>query len=224
MTFAKNKLTVAHVKYGYGLEFNCLEALKTVKPDTGYALEVGIADAWKESRSDFEASRRILKKFDWTFSTDYTGTLIPASDGSPIVVEETTENIDMQRLMERNEILYYDSIDLYEDELADHGVAKMDVKIRVMKDYFYILMRYFLRIDQILARVQDVRIFHDVHKDFMLRDFTRKEISLKDADLPVEVLNDPVKLSTVLPLVFEQKHKLVFPSQIFLESDTSGQT
>ena len=120
----------------------------------------------------------------------------------------------MERLKTRDEILYYESIDLYEDELADHGVAKMDVKIRVMKDCFYILMRYFLRVDHIVARVQDVRIFHDKQTDFMLRDFTRREMSLKDTqnDIPVEVLNDPVQLSTRLPLVLEQKHKLIFPA------------
>ena len=60
--------------------------------------------------------------------------------------------------------------------------------------------------------VQDVRLFHHVNSEFMLRDYTRREMSLKNADIPVEVLNDPVKLSTVLPLVIEHKHKLIFPS------------
>ena len=215
MTFPRNKLSITHDKFGYGLEFNCLDALKTVKRnEDGEVLEVGVADAWKEARSDCQFSKRILKKFDWTFGTDYMATLIPASDGNPIIVEDTNQTIDMERLKTRDEILYYESIDLYEDELADHGVAKMDVKIRVMKDCFYILMRYFLRVDHIVARVQDVRIFHDKQTDFMLRDFTRREMSLKDTqnDIPVEVLNDPVQLSTRLPLVLEQKHKLIFPA------------
>jgi len=212
MTFPRNRLVVKHEEHGYGIEFNCLEALKTVRRDEdGQVLEVGVADAWKEARSDCEFSKRILKKFDWTFGTDYQGTLMPSSQGNCISFEKTSETIDMERLKSRDEILFYDSIDLYEDELADHGVAKLDVKIRVMKGYFFILLRYFLRVDHILARVQDVRIFHDFNTDYLLQEVSRREMSLKNTDIPADVLSDPVKLTQRLTLVFQENHKLVFP-------------
>lgn len=129
MTFARNKLVVRH-DAGYGIEFNCMDALQSVRADKlDNELQVGVAGAWQQARSDCEFSKRILNKFDWTFRTDYTGTLLPASDGSEISVENTSEEIDVDRLKQKDEILYYESIDLFEDELADHGVAHMSVKI-----------------------------------------------------------------------------------------------
>lgn len=129
MTFARNKLTVQHEK-GFGIEFNCMDALRSVCPDKSDSeLQVGVASAWQQARSDCEFSKKILNRFDWTFRTEYTGSLIPASDGSPLIVETTSQSIDMERLKRKDEILYYDSIDLFEDELADHGVANMSVKI-----------------------------------------------------------------------------------------------
>lgn len=135
MTFARNKLIIKH-ESGYGIEFNCMDALQSVRADRNDSeLQVGVASVWQEARSDCEFSKRILNKFDWTFRTDYTGTLIPASDGSEIRAESTSEEIDMDRLKQKDEILYYNSIDLFEDELADHGVAHMSVKIVSIHSY-----------------------------------------------------------------------------------------
>lgn len=83
---------------------------------------------------------------------------------------------------------------------------------RVMRDSFYILMRYFLRVDNIMARVQDVRIFHEIGKDHMLREFSRREAGLQDQPFGIDCLTDPVKLSPLLPLIFSKNEKLVFPS------------
>lgn len=65
-----------------------------------------------------------IKPFDWTFSTDYRGT---ASDG--FVVTETEERIDFDRLKEKEAILFYQDLMLYEDELHDNGIASCTVKI-----------------------------------------------------------------------------------------------
>lgn len=81
-----------------------------------------------------------------------------------------------------------------------------------MKDCFYILMRYFLRVDNIMARVQDVRIFHEFGQEYMLREFSRRESSLQDQPFSISDLTDPVKLSPLLPLIFSQNQRLVFPA------------
>ena len=81
-----------------------------------------------------------------------------------------------------------------------------------MRDSFYILLRYFLRIDNIMARVQDVRIFHQIDKDYMLREFSRREAGLRDQTFAVECLTDAVKLSPLLPLIFSRNQKLTFPT------------
>jgi type 2A phosphatase activator TIP41 len=81
-----------------------------------------------------------------------------------------------------------------------------------MRDSFFILMRYFLRVDNIMVRVQDVRIFHQIGKDYMLREFSRREAGLQDHPFSIDCLTDPVKLSPLLPLIFCKNEKLSFPS------------
>ena len=63
-----------------------------------------------------------------------------------------------------------------------------------------------------MARVQDVRLFHTVGQQFMLREFSRREAGLKDQPFRIDCLTDPVKLSPLLPLIFCKNQKLIFPS------------
>lgn len=134
MTFAKNVLRVVHEK-NFGFQFTCLDALKLVKKlKPGEDMKVGVADAWQGARTDCEFSKRILKPFDWTFCTDYHGTLLPEDSESEhsderFQIVDTDERIDMDKLKKKDEILFYENIDLFEDELADHGIAQFSAKI-----------------------------------------------------------------------------------------------
>ncbi|KAI1294986.1 TIP41-like protein [Halotydeus destructor] len=216
MLFARNYLKIEH-KQGFGFEFIPLEALKMVSKEP-LELEVGIAKAWQGARADCQFSKRqIVKPFDWTYSTRYQGTLLQRSVGdgdnsTKFEVKVTGDRIDMNKLKQKDEILYYDSIDLFEDELADHGVAHLSVKVRVMRGSYFILLRYFLRVDGTKAQVIDTRYFHEVSNDFILKEFTVREVSLDNVNIPTEVLVDPVQLSSRLPVVHETYEKLYFPS------------
>lgn len=42
---------------------------------------------------------------------------------------ETSERIDMEKLKARENIMFFDEVLLFEDELHDHGVSKISVKI-----------------------------------------------------------------------------------------------
>lgn len=64
-----------------------------------------------------------IKPFDWTFTTSYTGTI------SGFEVEETNERIDMDKLRQRDRIMFYHDLTLFEDELHDNGIAVNSVKI-----------------------------------------------------------------------------------------------
>lgn len=44
-----------------------------------------------------------------------------------------------------------------------------------MGDCFFGLIRSYLRIDDVLIRLLDTRIYHDFKTDFILRDFTHRE-------------------------------------------------
>ena len=85
-------------------------------------------------------------------------------------------------------ILLYDEIDLYEDELHDNGISKLSLKIRVMPTYYFILMRFFLRVDNVLIKIIDTRIFHMYNTNYIL--FNQQHHSatfeqLKSLHLPI---------------------------------------
>lgn len=52
-----------------------------------------------------------------------------SSSSSPLKVSETTERIDMEKLKAREQIMFFDEVLLFEDELHDHGVSMISVKI-----------------------------------------------------------------------------------------------
>ena len=76
-----------------------------------------------------------------------------------------------------NPIKEYGHIVFYEDEFADRGYSKVDVRFRIMKDCFFILHRSYIRIDHVTVRILDTRIFHQFTKDFLIRDFSHREAS-----------------------------------------------
>lgn len=75
-------------------------------------------------RSETGLTQRVLKAFDWTFCNDYKGSLI-----GPWRVEPTDERIDLERLKKKDAILFFDEVNLFEDELHDNGIAQLTVRI-----------------------------------------------------------------------------------------------
>jgi type 2A phosphatase activator TIP41 len=79
--------------------------------------------------------------YDWTYTTDYKGTLQrlvrrDAAEGmvqfertEDATVEATEERIDLNKLREREPILWFEDVGLFEDELHDHGVSVMSIKV-----------------------------------------------------------------------------------------------
>lgn len=239
MLFSENLLRLDHFS-GLAIEFNPLDALKMVE-DTQDPLRVAVADGWQSARGDFPAAKSIIKPFDWTFTTDYTGSLISSSRKSrqnldrtsdsklqeqetssdkdcvsctpelSFTVEETSERIDINRLKVREEILFYDDLTLYEDELADHGHAQYSVKVRVMPSSFFILARFYLRIDGALVRINDTRVYHELNRRYLLREYTNRESKLENLNLPMATILNPNELAGHLPLVRSRYEKLIMP-------------
>eukprot|EP00898_Chlorokybus_atmophyticus_P004833 jgi/Chlat1/5350/Chrsp35S05280 len=81
------------------------------------------------------------------------------SDTPSVQWEASDERIDMAALQARDPILFYDEVVLYEDELADNGVGMLSAKVRVMPKCWFVLLRYWLRIDGTLMRLRDTRVF-----------------------------------------------------------------
>lgn len=121
MVFSKNKLTLTHAS-GATLDFNPLDALAKVEAGKSM-IRVACAEEWKSSRAE-SSNLEEIKPFDWSFSTDYEGTF-----NDKIRCEDTDEKLDIFKLMQKERIIFYTELTLFEDELHDHGIAACSVKI-----------------------------------------------------------------------------------------------
>jgi type 2A phosphatase activator TIP41 len=68
----------------------------------------------------------------------------------------------MAELTRPDPILFYAEIPLFEDELHDNGSSSLLVRIRVMPTCIFILSRFTLRVDDVLFRTHDTRMYHSL--------------------------------------------------------------
>ncbi|KAF7302043.1 hypothetical protein MIND_00770700 [Mycena indigotica] len=127
------------------------------------------------------------KPYDWTYTTTYAGhprvwtpeteeTLSEAGSRSttPVAIEEPREwqwapadsndsshAIPLATLSRPDPILFYAEVPLFEDELHDNGAAHLLIRVRVMPTCFFVLARFTLRVDGVLFRIRDTRVFHE---------------------------------------------------------------
>uniref|UniRef100_A0A8C3SR64 TIP41-like protein n=1 Tax=Chelydra serpentina TaxID=8475 RepID=A0A8C3SR64_CHESE len=135
MMFGDNILRIQH-DYGFGIEFNATDALKCVNNYQGM-IKVACAEEWQESRTEAEHTKEVVKPYDWTYTTDYKGTLL--GETVKLKVVPTTDHIDTEKLKAREQIMFFEEVLLFEDELHDHGVSSLSVKIA---DKPYMLREY----------------------------------------------------------------------------------
>lgn len=139
--------------------------------------------------------------FDWTFTTHYWGdiTLVdansnsaapsnsgaaaPLSTGKPYNPEviktgldEVKDGIPMEKLKSTAEpILWFSHVHLFEDELHDNGIAEISTKSRVMNSFWFCLVRFWLRVDGVLFKVIDHRLYHEFGTNRIIKEKTIKE-------------------------------------------------
>ncbi|UXI19684.1 glycine receptor subunit alpha-3-like [Sarcoptes scabiei] len=228
MTYAANYLKIINTKSNLMLEFNALDALAPViikSYGLPSGLKVSASEAWLKARMSCEYTKNVFNAdFDWTFSSDYPGSLSFADsqkdlreDQSPLkeLIVETDERIDVEKLKIRHSINFFEEVELFEDELADHGVSKCSVKIRVHDNSFYILCRFFLRIDRILVRYFDTRLYHEFGQNFIIREQSHHESAIADLTLPEDraqaLLTMPQELFQYVPCLKLKVTKILMP-------------
>ena len=111
-----------------------------------------------------------MKPFDWSYSTDYADTVLKEPHFSP-----SEKPIPLHLLTRPDPILFFDELVLYEDELADNGEALLSIKIRVMPERLLLLMRFFMRLDNVLFRLRDTRVYIDFQTMEVIREYQAKE-------------------------------------------------
>lgn len=118
-----------------------------------------------------ESITEIVKPFDWSYSTDYKGTAM----SSTLIFEPSISPIPLELLKRPDPILFFDEVMLYEDEMADNGITLLSCKIRVMPARLLLLCRFFMRLDNVLLRIRDTRVYVDFESGEVIREYVEKE-------------------------------------------------
>jgi len=173
MTFGNNTLELTHKPSGWKYSFTTQEALKGVKngqlEEADGGVKVGHSEAWLRSRtgplSELPMPKTVpTKPYDWTYTTMYPGHNKSSSPTTiawqPADSENPSHIIPLAELSRQDPILFYAEIPLFEDELHDNGSSNLLVRIRVMPSCIFILSRFILRVDHVLFRAYDTRIYH----------------------------------------------------------------
>ncbi|KAI1128549.1 TIP41-like family-domain-containing protein [Nemania abortiva] len=92
----------------------------------------------------------------------------------------TTEPIPIELLKRRDPIRFFDDVMLYESELDDNGISVLSVKLRVHDERMLLLCRLYMRLDNVLCRIRDTRIYVDFKSEVVTREYTAKEASFND--------------------------------------------
>lgn len=217
MIFGDNMVSIEHIATGWRLEFNAYDALDRVDKTDKNMLQVAYSKEWSSSRSAFilfrlhksllifhrekthEGIKEIVKPFDWSYTTDYRGTVTKGKAFEEH--KDRPEPIPIELLKRPDPILFFEEVVLYESELDDNGISLYSCKLRVMPDRMLLLCRLFMRLDGVLVRIRDTRIYIDFNLGKVIRDYTEKEGAF-----------DEVKQvrSTIILFVIQILHKLSF--------------
>ena len=207
MIFGDNHVTISHASSKWSISFNAFDALDQVDKTGESMLKVAYSGEWHRSREgQTEKIKEVVKPFDWSYTTVYRGTLGP---DSPKFEPTEDAQIPVHLLTRPDPIRFYDDVMLYEDELADNGITMLNVKIRVMPARLLLLSRFFMRLDNVLVRLRDTRIYVDFEKQEVIREYCAKEdgyerlrgiLASQREDVP-STMRDPGKLSEVMRTV-----------------------
>ncbi|KAK3012339.1 hypothetical protein RJ639_011640 [Escallonia herrerae] len=231
MIFGDSSLILKHSDSGTKIHFNAFDALVGWKQEALPPVEVPAAAKWKFRSKPFQ---QVILDYDYTFTTPYSGSgtveinsehgrgAISGEGSCNLHWEDCEEQIDVVALASKEPILFYDEVILYEDELADNGVSILTVKVRVMPSCWFLLLRYWLRVDGVLMRLRDTRM-HCVFgcstkpvitRESCWREATFQALSSKGYPADSAAYNDPSAISQRLPIVLHNTQKLIVPNKI----------
>lgn len=183
MIFGDNLVAVRHAPSGWAVGFTAEAALDAVDKTGANMLQVAYAGAWSSSREKSSAHdiREVVKPFDWSYTTAYRGDEAPALRGPAAgrrlegAAGPAAKEIPLELLKRRDPILFFDEVVLFESELDDNGISIFSCKVRVMEQRMLLLARLYMRLDNVVVRVRDTRLYVDFEKEEVIREYTAKE-------------------------------------------------
>lgn len=169
MIFGGNGVHIDHEKLNLHISWTAEAALDAVDK-TGTSLKVAYSDHWNKTRDQHsEDIKHVTKPYDWTYTTPFAGTCQQHG------WQTTTKQMPIALLKRQDPILLYDEVVLFEDELADNGTSLLSVRVRVMPERLLVLARFFMRLDDVLFRVRDTRLFCELKDATVLREYVERE-------------------------------------------------
>lgn len=140
-------------------------------------LKVQHSESWSASRNSSESIPTLVSEHDWTYTCTYWGSVIE-SPGSRLLDEKhgsecSSKFLPMALLSDTSKpVVLYKEVWLWEDELEDNGFSRCSVRLRVMHDFTFILLKFELRVDGVLdSRSIETRFFYHYSDHRLLRDF-----------------------------------------------------
>jgi type 2A phosphatase activator TIP41 len=84
-------------------------------------------------------------------------------------------------------------------------VISGDIKIRVMPACWYVLYRVFVRVDGLVVKLRDTRLFHKFQTNEIHVDITLKELPINNDSIPSNMLRDPALINDRMTIVNEKE-------------------
>lgn len=205
MIFGNNKVEIKNNQFpDFLISFNTKDALSLVDKDVTNLLKVSYSNEWFSTRQKkTQEVTEVAKLYDWTYTTSYKGSISEKFQQDPNI------KIPIDKLTKPDPILFFDDMVLYEDELGDNGISLINCKIRVMPERLLLLCRFFLRVDDVIFRVRDTRVYIEFKENLIIREYKEQEANYNDilkkippmvAD-PRSYLRDQHWISTKLPVL-----------------------
>ncbi|EGD77553.1 hypothetical protein PTSG_08651 [Salpingoeca rosetta] len=184
--YSRNHVTLWAGK-DHSVRFDALGALQGVQDVQGeHELpQVSYAKEWKHARRGRADKLTPVKPYDWTYNTRFAGSL----HGSWLV-EPTEEGIDFNLLRQPEKILFQEHVFLLADDYSDNGIMHMDVRLRAMPSCLYLLQRQFIRVDHVMVRIHDTRVFKRTGCNHLIRECSTHEVDIPHLDRTAPALPD----------------------------------
>ncbi|KAL8830295.1 MAG: hypothetical protein Q9170_005801 [Blastenia crenularia] len=219
MIFGDNLASIEHLASGWSIVFDALHALERVDKTGTSMLQVVHSKEWQSTREKRHGGiTEVVKPFDWSYSTDYKGT---ERSKSPLL-QPSDSPIPLELLKRPDPIIFFDEVMLYEDEMADNGITTLSCKVRVMPARLLLLCRFFMRLDGVMVRIRDTRVYIEFITGEIIREYTaredkyeavRQKLAMKGRDVPAQ-LRDPNNLVDILPVIDKTVEQIMIPSSL----------
>lgn len=171
--FNNSFLSMQNNRAGIAYEFHTYEALKLIDP----LLQVSALT----TPSEFQSSMTKYCKPPEEASTcsSYIGQVKLSYRHGSISIEDTSEQIPLEKLTKNDPILWYNEIKLFTKGSLKEK-SDFSIKVRVMPTMFYCLAKMTLFLSRKTVRSLETRVFHEYGSDSVLRVFCVKENSVDE--------------------------------------------